>query len=140
MKTVFLTLIAVVGIAVLGGLGFLAFSHSAIPQTDFEQEIKPVADPTAAATPVAGTAIPASSVTAPAADAPAAAPAAPALSIPAEAVVPSTAAPAVPAAETGAAPSGGGEGEEPTTMTVVPAPAATTGVIPAAPAPAGTEE
>lgn len=41
MKTVFLSIIAVVGLLVLGALGYLAFSKGDVAQTDFETEITP---------------------------------------------------------------------------------------------------
>lgn len=75
MKTALLAAIIVVGLAILGGMGWLAFGHRTIAQEDFEVEIQPASNTPAPApveAPQAAPAVPA--------------PAAPALIIPAEAV------------------------------------------------------
>ena len=41
MKTIFLSVIALVGLLILGTLGYLAFYQADVTQTDFEQEITP---------------------------------------------------------------------------------------------------
>ena len=46
MKTAILGVVALVGLLILGALGWLAFGHKAIAQSDFETEIMPASHAT----------------------------------------------------------------------------------------------
>lgn len=108
MKTIFLTIIAVVGLVVLGGIGYLAFHRADVAQTDFEQEITPAAN---GAAPVTQTAQPVD--------------AQPAAPMPAQDSAPvDTPEDATPAATTDAADTTTNEDATPTTGAIVSEPAA----------------